>query len=97
LKVIDPNWTAKNSALFNELFKIGNGKELRWATKFGPYGGGQDVGRFRDWMMDQAQKLENAASSIQAKRPHYLLALDLACERTDDRRNYPVTDPSLPS
>jgi hypothetical protein len=67
LQGIDPNWPANHPELHIQLFRIRHGKGLAWAAEYGPDGAGEDVDRLRGWMTEEAKKLEDAASAINAR------------------------------
>jgi hypothetical protein len=67
LQGIDPHWPANHPELHIQLFRIRHGKGLAWAAEQGPDGAGEDVDRLREWMTEEAKKLEDAASAIKAK------------------------------
>jgi hypothetical protein len=61
---MDPEWSSKHSELYNQLFRIGHGKGLMWAAKYGPHGSGQYADDFADWMRQEAEQLKSAATEI---------------------------------
>jgi|EndMetStandDraft_9_1072997.scaffolds.fasta_scaffold28346_4 hypothetical protein len=68
LRNVDPTWSSQRPELYEKLFRIGHGKGLLWAAKreaYGPYGD-IDVRELRAWIIEEAGKLEDAASDIKA-------------------------------
>jgi hypothetical protein len=63
---IDPTWAAKNPKLSNQLYRVGHGKGLVWATVDRH---SIDVVALRKWLYEEADELEAAVREIKNKLP----------------------------